>query len=242
MNRGGQSQSAIGGRFARSGLLLVVALSLLVLSAGPASATSSVAPAGSATASSEQPAATASVVPTGTTGTATGGAGAPTTSAGTSGEPTATWTLDQAKAAVSASDVARLPGATAVFDEAAVRAAIGAAPIRIAVVPFAPVDDTRAAMEQQAYDLNTWGTQQGWPMIVVQGLQVTVSAYDITPGAIADLEPVLGHNDVTHQILRAVTVLEQEASATSSQPAISRDRDAADRRLRPDRVASAGSR
>ena len=115
------------------------------------------------------------------------------------------------------------------FDEAAVRAAIGAAPIRIAVVPFAPVDDTRAAMEQQAYDLNTWGTQQGWPMIVVQGLQVTVSAYDITPGAIADLEPVLAHNDVTHQILRAVTVLEQAGIGDIVPTGDLADRDAVDR-------------
>ena len=95
------------------------------------------------------------------------------------------------------------------------RAAIGRAPIRVALVPFVPVDDNRELMEQRALDLQTWSEQQGWPLIVVQGLQVLVSAYQISPGAVADLEPVLAHNDVTHQVLRAIVVLQKEAAGTS---------------------------
>ena len=125
------------------------------------------------------------------------------------------WTLDQGEAAVRAGDIASLSGATAVLDEAAVRAAIGRAPIRVALVPFVPVDDNRELMEQRALDLQTWSEQQGWPLIVVQGLQVLVSAYQISPGAVADLEPVLAHNDVTHQVLRAIVVLQKEATGTS---------------------------
>jgi hypothetical protein len=82
-------------------------------------------------------------------------------------------------------------------------------------VPFVPVDSNRELMEQRALDLQTWSEQQGWPLIVVQGLQVLVSAYQISPGAVADLEPVLAHDDVTHQVLRAIVVLQKEATGTA---------------------------
>lgn len=209
MSRGGHARSEIRGRFARLAALLLAGIVVTLLVAGPASASSGAGPSGSSR--TLAPVARASSAP----GSATVSTAASARAAG-SDDSDAAWTLDQAEAAVSASTVARLPGAPAVYDEASVRAAIGAAPIHIALLPFAPVDDTRAAMEQQAYTLNTWGTQQGWPMIVVQGLQVTVSSYDITPGAIADLEPVLAHNDVTHQILRAITVLQQQAAGAAT--------------------------
>jgi hypothetical protein len=135
--------------------------------------------------------------------------------------PSTSWTLDQAEAAVGAGTIARLPGAPAVIDQAAVEQAIGEAPIRIAMLPFVPVDDNRTTVEQRAVSLQTWGEDQGWGMVVIQGLQVLVSAFDVQPGTVADLNPVLAGNDVTHQVLRAITVLQQQSvpSAGGSVPA-----------------------
>jgi len=147
---------------------------------------------------------------TGTAGSSGSAASSDASSgSGTSADPG--WTMAEAKAAVASGVISRVDGAPAVVNAEAVRRAVKGTDIRVVMLPFEPLEpDPRHAAGMQAVDLKDWASdEKGYELIVVEGLQVAFSIYDIVPDSMAELQPVLAQMDVTHQVLFAVSNLQK---------------------------------
>ncbi|OLR90713.1 hypothetical protein [Actinokineospora bangkokensis] len=125
---------------------------------------------------------------------------APTTPA----EVPIAWTAEQARRALAAGSVARLPGAPAVVDEAALRPVLARTGWRVLLLPFTGSD----GRERHRGELDRLRAALGGDdrLVVVSGLRVEAgrSHQLIGPRDMAEVAAVLGTADVTEPVLSAV--------------------------------------
>jgi hypothetical protein len=121
------------------------------------------------------------------------------------------WTVSEAAESVRAADVAALPGAPAVLAADAFRAAVREVapetPVKVLLVPFAPIAE-RQEYGRRINDLqDRVEEEQGADLIVVEGLSVDMPVASVSPGDLAALQPVLQSFDVTSLVVSAVRYL-----------------------------------
>ncbi|HEY2056907.1 MAG TPA: hypothetical protein VGH57_00940 [Amycolatopsis sp.] len=137
---------------------------------------------------------------------------------GTSGTNGATVpSTDQMKALVQASPVVRLPGAVAVWDEAAVRKAIGNADIRILVAPPG-IDKDAAKRVRDVSDAS----------VTIVGLEVSAGIGTASADNASIWQRQFGTADVTNEVLTMVASVRHQPSPPDVAPVQRREPTAAE--------------
>ncbi|MEV0838569.1 hypothetical protein AB0I55_03320 [Actinocatenispora sera] len=115
------------------------------------------------------------------------------------------WTVAQARTAIAADRLARLPGAPAVLDEKRIRAALAHTKTRVIALPFAGLDTYRA-YDKQVTKLAAAQQRHGSKLIIVAGLTVRVEPVGgaVTPSTMSEIRQVLTTHEMTEMVLTGI--------------------------------------
>ncbi|WP_344319609.1 hypothetical protein, partial [Actinocatenispora thailandica] len=115
------------------------------------------------------------------------------------------WTLAQARAAVAADRVARLPGAPAVLDEKRIRAALAHRKARVLALPFAGLDSYKA-YDKQVGKLAATRPEHAGKLVVVTGLTVRIEpdGGSVTPSTMSEIRQILTTHEMTEMVLTGI--------------------------------------
>ncbi len=137
------------------------------------------------------------------------------------------WTAEQAIAALTAGPVAQLLGSPAVFDTAALTAAIGTSNVKILAVPFAhPEKLTDSDMDDATSDeldkVRSWSYEQDADLVTVVGLKINLSGlYEQWPDSVPDLQRVMVRADLTQNLLFSIAYEQSGlAAADATEPQV----------------------
>lgn len=114
------------------------------------------------------------------------------------------WTVGQARAAIAADRVSRLPGAPAVLDEKRIGAALAHTKTRVIALPFAGVEQYKAYDKQ--VDKLADGLTGHAKVVLVTGLTVRIEpdGGGVGPSTMSEIRQILTTRDMTEMVLTGI--------------------------------------